>query len=95
MVGQTGRYRSVGTTTDVDAAGRRVACLRRRFRPATMGAPITEVIVTEGARLDLMAMRWLGDATAFWQIADANQAMDPAELTEQPGRTLVIRQPPT
>ncbi len=31
-------------------------------------------------RLDLLAFRYLGDATAFWRICDANNAMVPAAL---------------
>ena len=31
-------------------------------------------------RLDLLAFRYLGDATAFWRICDANNAMVPATL---------------
>ncbi len=31
-------------------------------------------------RLDLLAFRYLTDATAFWRICDANNAMVPAAL---------------
>ncbi len=37
-------------------------------------------------RLDLLAFRYLGDATVFWRICDANNAMVPAALV---ARTLI------
>jgi len=38
-------------------------------------------------RLDLLAFRYLGDATAFWRICDANNAMVPAALA---ARALIV-----
>jgi hypothetical protein len=35
-------------------------------------------------RLDLLAFRYLNDATAFWQICDANNAMVAGTLTVRP-----------
>jgi hypothetical protein len=34
----------------------------------------------EGQRLDLIASHYLADATAFWQLADANNSMAPDAL---------------
>jgi len=34
----------------------------------------------QGQRLDLIASRYLADATAFWQLCDANNAMVPDAL---------------
>ena len=33
-----------------------------------------------GNRLDLVAARYLGDATAFWRLCDANKSMVPDAL---------------
>jgi hypothetical protein len=33
-----------------------------------------------GQRLDLIAMRYLGDATTFWRLCDANEAVVPDAL---------------
>ena len=35
-------------------------------------------------RLDLLAFRYLGDATAFWRICDANNAMVAGTLAVRP-----------
>lgn len=34
----------------------------------------------EGQRLDLIAAHYLADATAFWRLCDANNALSPAAL---------------
>lgn len=91
----TSRYFEIETATLAAADGRVIAYKRRRFLPrgAAM-AELAEVTVTQGDRLDLIAARTLGDPEQFWQICDANDAMDPAELTAEPGRRLRIGMPP-
>jgi nucleoid-associated protein YgaU len=89
----TSRYAAVGTATLTDAAGRTVVYLRRRFvPPADHFALIQEHTVAPGERLDQIAARYLGDPEQFWRICDANNALDPAELTA-PGRRLRITLP--
>lgn len=74
--------------------GTEVVYLRRRFVPAPERfEAIAEHVVSEGERLDLIAHQYLGDPEQFWRIADANGAMRPEELTEEPGRRLRITLP--
>jgi hypothetical protein len=90
----TSRYYSLETATLVMPDGRQAAYLRRRFLPR--GRDLTllaETAVQQSERLDLMAHRTLGDPLQFWRICDANDAMDPLELTAQPGRLLRIPVP--
>ena len=54
---------------------------------------LEEVTVTDGDRRDLLADRHVGDPAMWWLLADANGAIDPRELTEQPGRHLRITGP--
>jgi len=49
--------------------------------------------VIEGDRLDLITARTLSDPEQFWRIADANDAMDPTDLTNEPGSRLRIATP--
>jgi hypothetical protein len=37
-----------------------------------------------GDRLDLLAFKYLGDATAFWRICDANNSMVAGTLAARP-----------
>ncbi|MER5337760.1 hypothetical protein [Micromonospora sp. NPDC002717] len=85
------------TTMLDDVGGRRaVACLRTRLLPVLPAARAVAVHqVVSGDRLDLLSHRHLGDPLAFWQIADANAALDPDELVAPgaEGRLLVIPMP--
>lgn len=93
MIDPNGRYKGAQPLMRNNAAGEVVAYLPRRFLPKTNGPVIAHVEVTQGQRLDLIAFRWRADATRSWEIADANLAMDPFELTDELGRTLIVTQP--
>jgi hypothetical protein len=74
--------------------GKTIVYLRRRFLPAAEDLVLLqEHVVTEGDRLDNVTAQYLGDPEQFWRIADANNAMRPCELTENPGRILRITLP--
>jgi hypothetical protein len=74
--------------------GRVVTYLRRRFLPQGDAMPrLVDVVVTQGDRLDLIATRTLGDPEHFWRVCDANNAMNPADLADEPGRTLHVPVP--
>jgi nucleoid-associated protein YgaU len=75
-------------------AGDEIVYLRRRFVPQPGSfAAITEHVARDGDRLDLLAQRYLGDAEAWWRIADANPVLDPADLTATPGQRIRITLP--
>ncbi|HYN19753.1 MAG TPA: hypothetical protein VE078_02255, partial [Thermoanaerobaculia bacterium] len=70
---------------------RPVAYKRRRFLPQPTDLTVLDdVQVIQGDRLDLIAARELGDPELFWRIADAHYALDPFELTEEPGSVVRI-----
>jgi hypothetical protein len=93
MFEHTSRYYDLETAKFVTKDGREIAYKRRRFVPPPSGALLVEVPVTEGDRLDLIAGRTLGDPEQFWRVCDANAAMNPADLTAQPGLVLHVRLP--
>lgn len=94
MLPPTSRYASVGTTTLTNAGGTAVVCLERRFVPQPGSlAQTTVYTVTVGDRLDLIANAQIGDPSQWWQIADANRAMWPEDLTATPGTVLRITLP--
>jgi hypothetical protein len=94
MFEPTSRYANLETAKLTAPDGRVIAYKRRRFlpRPAAM-AVLAEVTVAQGERLDLIAARALGDPEQFWRICDANGAMNPVELTGEPGRALRVPAP--
>lgn len=88
------RYFDVETTTTVAADGREIVHLRRRFAPQPDAlSTIGRHVVAEGERIDNVAAAEVGDATAWWQLADANGASDPEELVGQPGTVLRVTLP--
>jgi len=90
----TSRYYALETATLVTRDDRTIAYKRRRFLPQGDELPLqAEATVGESDRLDLIAARTLGDPEQSWRVCDANNAMDPLELTAQPGRTLRVPVP--
>lgn len=90
----TSRYYSLETATHAAPDGRVLSYKRRRFLPR--GASMTllaEATVTQGDRMDLVTARTLGDPEQFWRVADANDAMNPFDLTAEAGRRLRVPVP--
>ncbi len=54
---------------------------------------MVEITVNDGDRLDLITAKTLGDPEQFWRVCDANNAMNPFDLTAEPGRTLRVPVP--
>jgi hypothetical protein len=91
MFDPTSRYYALETTTLTLPDGRQVAYKRRRFVPDGATLPLlTEVTVVDADRLDLITARSLGDPQAFWRVCDANNVLDPFELTDEVGRTIRV-----
>lgn len=92
--GPTSRYATTPTAEYTTADGEKVPYLQRRFVPPSSAfETLEEHRVQQGERLDLIAAQRLGDPLMFWQICDANDAVDPFELVEPVGRRLRITLP--
>lgn len=95
MFDPNSRYANLETARHTTPQGQVVLYKRRRFLPpADSLTPISQVTTTAGDRLDLLAARTLGDAEQFWHLCDANNAMNPLDLTAEPGTSLTIATPP-
>jgi hypothetical protein len=88
----TSRYADVGSSLwDPGTGEPPIAHLQRRFCPSPARfALLYEARVDEAERRDTIAARHLGATELWWQLADANGAIDPRELTEEIGRQLRI-----
>jgi hypothetical protein len=94
MFEPTSRYASIETAKWSTDDGRVITYKRRRFLPPPESlALLVEVTVAQADRLDLIAARTLGDPEQFWRICDASGAMNPAELTAEPGGTVRVPAP--
>ena len=90
----TSRYYSIVTKKLETADGKEINYLSRRFIPAAQNFTLLqEHVVEEGDRLDNVTAQYLNDPQQFWRIADANNAMNPNELTAEIGRRLRITLP--
>jgi hypothetical protein len=90
----TSRYNGVATTTITLADGRTVSYLRRRVVPQpSLFATLQSVTIQDGDRIDRVAAQYLGDPLAFWRLCDANGALQPEDLTANPGSTISIPLP--
>jgi len=88
------RYATVEQVETTLADGRRIVHLRRRFvpRPETLST-LGHHRVAEGERIDHVAATTIGDATAWWQLCDANGVADPDDLVRQPEAVLRVSYP--
>lgn len=88
------RYHGLPTATMALPDGRTAVFVTRRFLPpADRFAVVQTVTVVEGERLDNLAARHLGNPEQWWRICDANGAMLPEALVDEPGAPLDITLP--
>jgi len=88
------RYRGLPLVKLTFPDGGEVVYVARRFLPQPQQlAEIAQVSVREGDRLDILSSQQFGDARWWWRIADANAALDPADLTARIGTRLRITLP--
>jgi hypothetical protein len=91
MFGSKSRYASLTAAEYTEKDGRIIRYVPRRFLPDGTAMPLlTTVTVVQGDRLDLIAARTLGDPEQFWRVCDANNAMEPGELTAKNGVTVRV-----
>jgi hypothetical protein len=94
MFDYTSRYYPLDMVSFILPDGREVRYVRRRFLPQGETMPLlAEVTVAEGDRLDVITFRSLGDPLHFWRVCDANNAMNPIDLTAEIGRKLRVAVP--
>ncbi len=82
MIDQNSRYNSLEDLTYEEPDGHKIVYKARRFLPHGADMPVLqEVTVNPGDRLDLITARILGDPLQFWLVCDANNCMNPFDLT--------------
>lgn len=85
------RYEPIPEAEITTPEGRTIRYKRVRFILETRGTFGHRV--KDGERLDLISYQSYKDPEQFWRICDANLAMLPEELVEEPGRQLLIPVP--
>lgn len=91
MFETTSRYYNLDTDTYTAPDGREIAYVQRRFLPqGDRLSLLVEITVAQGDRLDLITARTLGESELFWHVCDANNAMNPEDLTAEAGAILRV-----
>ena len=94
MFEPTSRYYNLENARLITAEGRAIVYKKRRLiPPATDHTILAEVTAQQGERLDQITARVLGDPEQFWRICDANEVLNPLELTAEPGNRIQIPLP--
>lgn len=78
MFSSNSRYANAGTYTVTKEDGTAVTATRLPL-PSRPAIAVSHVRL-DAHRLDLIAAHYLGDATAFWRLCDANEAIAPEAL---------------
>jgi hypothetical protein len=90
----TSRYYQIETGTLETPERKIIVYVRRRFVPSSDRFELLlEHGVVQGDRLDNITAKYLGDPEQFWRVCDANNAMQPDELTSVIARKLRITLP--
>ncbi len=93
MFTPTSRYANLKVLEKTLVDGTKVKYVSRRLvPPASHFSPLTQHTVSGHERLDQIAARYLNDPEMFWQLCDANNAIDPDELVVT-GRVIRITLP--
>ena len=94
MFDHNSRYYTIGENTYEAADGHQIRYKQRRFLPQGDKMPVlVEVSITLGDRLDSIAAVHLGDPLQFWQVCDANNAMNPFDLVDETGKRVRVPLP--
>jgi hypothetical protein len=94
MFAPSSRYHGIETAVYEVPGAEPIPYVRRRLLPSLDSLTVVAVhVVGQDDRLDRIAALHFGDPERFWQVADANPVLDPAELTALPGRKLAIALP--
>lgn len=88
------RYHGLPIQKMVQPDGREVAYVSRRFVPLQEQFETLRIRrIVQGDRIDNLAYEVLGDPEQFWRLCDANNVLDPQELTAEVGRAIRITLP--
>jgi hypothetical protein len=91
---QNSRYHGLEIKKYQTPDGRDIAYVARRFVPQQdRFETLRDYAVSEGDRPDNLAAHFIGDPEQFWRLADANNDLNPFDLTATINRKIRITLP--
>jgi hypothetical protein len=92
--GPESRYYGLPLLTQTAPNGDQISYVSRRFIPPPEDfALLQRYRVQQADRVDVIAGSILGNPLSYWQICDANLALEPDDVTAVPGAFIVITLP--
>jgi hypothetical protein len=92
--GPESRYYGLPLLSCATPGGGQVSYVSRRFIPPPGAfAQLQLYRVQQGDRVDVVAASLLGNPLSYWQLCDANLAVQPTDVTAEPGAFIVIPLP--
>lgn len=92
--GPESRYYGLPVLTQTTPAGAQISYVSRRFVPPPEAFTLLQRYrVQQGDRIDVIAGTLVGNPLSYWQICDANLALQPDDVTAVPGAFIVITLP--
>jgi hypothetical protein len=92
--GPESRYYGLPLLSQATPAGEQVSYVSRRFIPPPESyALLRRYQVQQGDRIDVIAGSLLGSPLSYWQLCDANLALEPDDVTAVPGAFIAVTLP--
>jgi len=92
--GPESRYYGLPILSQTAPDGTQMSYVSRRFIPPPESyAVLQRYRVRQGDRVDVIASSILGNPLSYWQICDANLALEPNDITANPGDFIVVTLP--
>jgi hypothetical protein len=92
--GPESRYYGLPLLSMATSDGAEIPYVSRRFIPPPGTFALLERYrVQQGDRIDVVAGSLIGNPLSYWQICDANLAVDPNDVTAAPGVFIAVTLP--
>ncbi len=92
--GPESRYYGLPLLSHATPGGGQISYVSRRFIPPPEDfAVLQRYRVRQGDRVDVIAGAVIGNPLSYWQICDANLALEPDDITAVPSAFIVITLP--
>lgn len=92
--GPESRYYGLPLRSLTSASGNQISYVARRFIPPPQDFTVLQLYrVQQGDRVDVIAATLLGNPLSYWQLCDANTAIEPPDVVSAPGAFINVTLP--
>lgn len=92
--GPESRYYGRPLQSLTNSSGTQISYVSRRFIPPPADYTVLQLYrVGQGDRIDVIAAALLGNPLSYWQLCDANAAIEPPDVVAVPGAFINVTLP--